>query len=134
MRSWAISTSSSQAALRALAPADGARALRPAGQIEPAKLGHPRPLALGGVLSQRWHEGRLGQGEDRIARPLVDRHADREGALHLHHGIEEVVGAAGRVGAHQDRGVRVLTHRLGQLVERVDQHRDVVGGALLPGP
>ena len=41
--------------------------------------------------------------------------------------------AAGRVGAHQDLRVRVLAHRLGQLVEGIDQHADVIGGRVGAG-
>src|SRR5674476_1226249 len=58
-----------------------------------------------------------GRREDRLAGALVDRHADREGALHRDSGIEEAVGAPGRVGAHEDRGLLVIEHLVGELVE-----------------
>jgi hypothetical protein len=112
----------------ALAATERPRALGPARGVQAAKLGHPGPLALGPVLADRGRPGGLRQGQDGIARALVDGHADREGALHLNDGMEEVVRAVGRVGAHQDRGVGVLADLLGDLVEGIDEHADVVGG------
>jgi hypothetical protein len=38
------------------------------------------------------------------------------------------VRAPRRVGAHLDLGLLVLAHRLGQLIERVHQDGDVIGG------
>src|SRR5680860_1533735 len=115
------------ARVRALTPTDRPRACRPPRQVEVAKLSHPGPLTLGEVLSNRRCPCRLGHREDRLPRVLVDAHAGREGALHLEDSIEELVGAAGRVGTHEDRDVGVLAHRLRKLVERVHQHLGVVG-------
>src|SRR5680860_1581381 len=115
------------------APAQGPRSGRPPRQPQSAKLGDPGALTLGGVLSDRRCPCRFREGENHLASVLVDPHAGREGALHLDNGSKELVGAPGRVGAHEDRSLLVLAHLLGELIERIDEHADVIGGGVGAG-
>ena len=123
-----------RAGVRALTAHDHARTLRPVIELEPVgDLGDLRALALLAVLAQRGAPRIVGQREDRAAHLLGQIEPDQVADPGVARGLAELQRRAGRVGPQHDLGLQVSDDVARELLERLLEHRDLIGGAVRGG-
>jgi hypothetical protein len=101
--------------------------VRPGAEIQSAQFGDVSTVTLLTVLVKRRRPGLLGQGENGLAHWSGEVEADREAQPALAHRVDEFVGGARGVAAHQD-GLDALAG--GELCETGVEHRDGVGSVV----